>query len=122
MESKKISENVSEMTDNIKDYVHLKLNLLSLSLTEMLSHLASSMMILLIAFFTFLFFSLFASVAFILWYRDMGGHVSTGALIVALFYLVMGFVIILLRNPLIINPLVSQLSKMLTEDRDDNEE
>ena len=122
MESKKISENVSEMTDNIMDYVHLKLNLLSLSLTEMLSHLASSMMILLIAFFTFLFFSLFASVAFILWYRDMGGHVSTGALIVALFYLVMGFVIILLRNPLIINPLVSQLSKMLTEDRDDNEE
>ena len=122
MESKKISENVSEMTQHIKDYVHLKLNILSLSLTEMLSHMASFMMILLITFFTFLFFSLFASVAFILWYRDMGGHVSTGALIVALFYLVMGFVIILLRNPLVINPLVSQLSKMLTEDRDDNEE
>ena len=122
MESKKISENVSEMTQHIKDYVHLKLNILSLSLTEMLSHMASFMMILLITFFTFLFFSLFASVAFILWYRDMGGHVSTGALIVALFYLVMGFVIILLRNPLVINPLVSQLSKMLTEDRDDIEE
>jgi hypothetical protein len=121
MEPKKLSTNVSEITDNIKEYVQLRLKILSLSLTEMLSRLIGFAIILLIFFFTFMFMSLFGSVAFILWFRDNAGPAYVGAMIVALFYLFIGVLILLLRNTLIINPLVSQISKVLKEDENDDE-
>jgi len=121
MESKKISDNFSEITENIKEYVHLKIDILKLNLIEKSAHLASFVVIMLVFFVIFLFFSLFISLGFIFWFRDHAGPVYVGSLIVAAFYLILGGLIYLLRNTLFINPLVSQLSKILLEDPDDNE-
>jgi hypothetical protein len=123
MESKKISDNFSELTENIKEYVHLKFDIFKLSLTEKFARLASFAVIMLIFFIIFLFFSLFVSLAFILWFRDHIGPAYIGSLIVAASYLILGGVIYLLRNSLFINPLVEQLSQILLEEApDDNED
>ena len=122
MESKKISDNFSEITENIKEYVHLKIDILKLTLTEKFARLASFIVIMLIFFIIFLFFSLFVSLAFIFWFRDHAGPAYIGALIVAAFYLILGGLIYLLRNTLFINPLVAQLSQiLLEEDTNENE-
>jgi len=121
MECKKISDNFSEISENIKEYILLKIDILKLTLTEKFARLASFVVIMLIFFVIFLFFSFFISLAFIFWFRDHAGPLYIGALIVAAFYLILGGMIYLLRNALFINPLVSQLSKILLEDPDDNE-
>ncbi len=122
MESKKISDNFSEITENIKEYVNLKIDILKLTLTEKFARLASFIVIMLIFFIIFLFFSLFVSLAFIFWFRDHAGPAYIGALIVAAFYLILGGLIYLLRNTLFINPLVAQLSQiLLEEDTNENE-
>ena len=122
MECKKISDNFSEITENIKEYVHLKIDILKLTLTEKFARLASFVVIMLIFFIIFLFFSLFLSLAFLFWFRDHAGPAYIGALIVAAFYLILGGLTYLLRNTLFINPLVAQLSQiLLEEDTDDNE-
>jgi hypothetical protein len=122
MESNKISDNVSEMTGNIKEYVRLRLDLLKLSLTEKLARLASFCIILLIICIVFLFFSLFISIAFVLWFREYVGPVYVGALIVAGFYLLLGAVVYLFRNSLFVNPFISMLSKVFLEDHDEDDE
>jgi len=122
MESNKISDNFSEITENIKEYVRLKVDILKLTLTEKFARLASFVVIMLIFFVIFLFFSLFISLAFIFWFRDHAGPVYVGALIVAAAYLIMGGLIYLLRNILFINPLVAQLSQILLEEEPDDDE
>ena len=121
MQPNKISENFSEITENIKEYVQLKISILKLSLTEKFARLASFVVLMLIFFIIFLFFSLFVSLAFIYWFRDNAGPAYIGALIVAAVYLILGGLIYLLRHTIFINPLVSQLSKILLEDPDDYE-
>jgi hypothetical protein len=122
MESRKISENFSEITENIREYVLLKLDILKLTLTEKLARLASSLVIMLIFFILFLFISLFISLAFIFWFRDHAGPAYIGALIVAGFYLLVGCLIYLMRYTLFINPLVTQLSQILLEEEKDEDE
>lgn len=121
MEFKEISENFSDITENIKEYVHLKIDILKLTLTEKFAQLATFIVIILIFFVIFLFFTLFISLAFIFWFKDHAGPAYVAALIVAAFYLLLGGLIYLFRNSLFINPFVSQLSKILLEESDDNE-
>ena len=120
MESQKLSTNFNEISENVKSYISLKTDLLKLTLTEKLSLIISALLITIILFLVFLFISMFVSIAFIFWFRDHAGPLYVGALIVAGFYLIIGIVIFLLRNTLFIDPLVSQISKILLEEEDEN--
>lgn len=122
MELKQVSEHFSEITENVRQYVHLKIDILKVTFTEKIALLASSVVMMMIFFVLFLFFTLFISLAFIFWYRDHAGPAYIGALIVATFYMLLGGVIYLLRHTLFINPLVQQLSKIILEDSDEDEE
>lgn len=122
MESNKFSDNVSGMAENIRDYVRLKLSLLKLSLTEKIARLASFIVIIVVFCILFLFFSLFLSAAFILWFREHAGPAYVGALIVAGFYMLIAVIVYLMRNSLFINPFISILSEILLEDTDKDEE
>lgn len=122
MEFKKIPEHFSEITENIREYVHLKLDIMKLSVTEKVARLASYIVLMMIFFILFLFISLFLSLAFILWFRDHAGPAWAGSLIVAGFYILLGGVVYLMRNSLLINPFIVQLSKIILEDSDENEE
>jgi hypothetical protein len=119
MAAQKISENFSELADNVKRYVQLKIDLLKLNFLEKFSKLVSFVVITLVFFLLFLFIVLFISMGFIFWFRDNFGHEWLGAIIVACFYLLMGIVIWLFRFRLFLNPVVARLSKILFEDEDE---
>ncbi|MCX6251048.1 MAG: phage holin family protein [Bacteroidetes bacterium] len=118
MESQKISDNFSDLNGNVKEYVHLRFNLMKLIITEKLASVGTYFIITVVFFILFLFVLMFLSLAFILWFREYAGPSWVGALIVAGVYMVIGFIVYLLRNKLFINPLVAQLSKIILEDDD----
>ena len=120
MESQRISDNVSNISENVKGYIRLRTDLLKLTLTEKLSLIISALLISVIIFIVFLFISLFISIAFIFWFRDHAGPLYAGALIVAGFYFLVGCIVFFMRNRIFIDPLVSQISKILLEEEDEN--
>ena len=119
MESQKLSDNFTEISENVKEYIRLRTDLLKLTLTEKLSMILSALFITVILFLVFLFVCMFVSIAFIFWFRAHAGTLYGGALIVAGFYLLVGAVVYIMRNRLFIDPLVSQISKTLLEDEDE---
>jgi TRAP-type C4-dicarboxylate transport system permease small subunit len=121
MESNKISDNVSEIAENVRNYVQLRIDLLMLKLTEKLAKLVSHLLITVIFFIIFVLLTFFISLAFIFWFKDYIGPAWAGCLIIAGFYLVVGFIIYLLRTRLFVNPVVAQLSKILLEEEDEDE-
>jgi hypothetical protein len=121
MEPQRISDHFSELTESVKEYVRLRIDMLRLTLTEKLSRIFIYTIILMIFFILFNFIILFFSIAFILWFREHAGAAYLGAIIVAGFYIFIGILIWLLRRPLFIDPVVSQISKILMEDDHENE-
>ena len=121
MDAQRIKDNFSDLTDNVRKYVQLKIDLLKLNILEKFSRLVSSIIITMIFFLLILFIILFISMGFIFWFRDNMGPEWIGALVVAGFYVVIGFLVWLLRFRLFVNPVIKRLSKILFE-KDENEE
>ncbi len=122
MEQRKISENFSAMTDDVRQYIQLKLDMLRLVITEKMSKLTSFFMLGVIFLCFFFFFILFVSLAFLFWFKDHLGPAWAGSLIIAGFYLLLGFLAYRLRFKLFIDPLVSELSKIIMEGDEDDED
>ena len=97
----------------------MRLDLIKLRITEKLAHMASFLIIMILFSVLFLFFLMFISLAFIYWFRDNCGAAWVGSLIVAGTYLFIGFISYLLRYKLFINPVVTELSKIMMEEEDD---
>ena len=122
MEPRKISENFNEMTGDVRKYITLKMDMFKLVITEKMSRLTSFFMLGIIFLCFFLFFVLFVSLAFLFWFKDNIGPAWAGSLIVAGFYLFLAFLAYLLRFKLFIDPLVSELSKIIMEGDEDDED
>jgi hypothetical protein len=120
MESQKLSDNFNEISENVKTFIRLKIDFLKLTLTEKLSLIISALLISIILFLVFLFVSMFVSLAFIFWFRDHGGPLYAGAMIVAGFYFLVGVLVFFMRNKIFIDPLVSEISKILLEEEDED--
>lgn len=121
MESKKISENFSDLAANVKEYLLLHLDLAKIIVAEKLSKLITILVIVIAMFIMFLFFMTFLSVAFIFWFRDHGGQAYVGSLIVAGFYIVVAMIIYFMRTAILVNPLVLQITKILLEKKHEND-
>lgn len=116
----KIADNFSLLTENVKDYVNLRIDLTKLILTEKIAKLTSFFLIAVIFFILAMFLLLFLSMAFVFWFEQIG-PAWLGALIVTAFYILGGVLIYVRRHQFFINPLVSHLTKILMEDKDENE-
>lgn len=121
METGKISDNFSSLTENVKDYVNLRIDLIKLILTEKIAKLASFFLISVIFFILAMFLLLFLSLAFVFWFGEKIGPAWLGTLIVTVVYILGGVLIYTRRHQFFINPLVSQLTKILMEEKDENE-
>jgi uncharacterized membrane protein YqjE len=121
MEPGKISDNVSLLTENIKDYVNLRIDLAKLILTEKIAKLASFFLIAVIFFILAMFLLLFLSLSFVFWFGNDIGPAWLGALIITAVYILGGILIYFKRHQFFINPLVSHLTKILMEEKDENE-
>jgi len=118
MESGRISDNFSSLTENVKDYVNLRVDYVKLILTEKIAKLASFFLISVVYFILAMFLLLFLSLSFVFWYGDEIGPAFVGALIVTAFYIFIGVMLFLLRNKIFLNPLVTHLTKILMEGED----
>lgn len=121
MEKGRISDNFSMLTENVKDYVNLRIDLTKLILTEKIAKLASFFLIAVIFFILAMFLLLFLSLSFVYWYGDEIGPAYVGALIITAVYIVGGALIYVKRHEFFINPLVTQLTKILMEEKDEND-
>lgn len=117
----RISDNVSLLTENVKDYVNLRIDLAKLILTEKIAKLASFFLIAVIFFILAMFLLLFLSLAFVFGFGDSIGPAWLGALIVTAVYILGGTLIYVKRHQFFINPMVSHLTKILMEDKDEDE-
>jgi len=121
MESPKFSESVADLTEKVREYVRLRIDLFKLDLAEKLSTLITTLLISVIFFIVFLFFTLFLSLAFIFWFKEYVGDAWVGSIIVAGFYILVAIITYLLRDKLFLNRIVGQISKILLEEEDENE-
>jgi hypothetical protein len=121
MEPGRISDNFSLLTENVKDYVNLRIDLAKLVLTEKLARLVSFFLISVIFFILGMFLLLFVSLAFVYWFGADIGPAWLGALIVTAIYILGGVLIYTKRHEFFINPLVTQLAKILMEEKDEND-
>ncbi len=120
MEPNRISDNVSSMTENVKDYINLRIDYIKILLTEKIARLASYFLMSVIFFILGMFLILFISFAFVFWYGDEVGPTFVGALIIVGFYVLMGLVIYWMRYKLFINPLVKKLAKIIMEEENED--
>jgi len=121
METTKISENFSELTENVKDYVNLRIDYVKLLLTEKIAKLASFFLLSVIFFILAMFLLLFISFAFVFWFGEEIGPTYVGALIIVAVYILSGIAVYALRFKIFINPMVKHLTKILMEEPDEND-
>ena len=121
MAGTRISDNISQLSENVRDYVNLRIDLAKLTLTEKIARLASFFLIAVIFFILAMFLLLFLSMAFVFWFGNDIGPAWLGALIITAVYILGGVLIFVKRHQFFINPLVTHLSKILMEDKDENE-
>ncbi len=122
MESKKITENFTDLAGNVKEFLLLHLDLAKLVVSEKLSRLMAILLITFALYIVVLFFLAFVSFAFIFWFRDHVGEAYIGTLIVAGFYLIVALFIYFFRTAIFVNPLVLNITKILLESKNENEQ
>jgi hypothetical protein len=122
MESRRISDNFQELKTNVTEYIRLNVDLLKVNSTEKLAKLASFLLLLSLFFILVLIIVFFASIAFILWYGKETGSAYVGALIVTGAYFLIAMFAYMLRKRLFIIPITREISKIIMEDTDANEQ
>ncbi len=120
MESNRISDNVSSLTENVKDYVNLRIDYIKILLTEKIAKLASFFLISVIFFILAMFLILFISFAFVFWFGEEVGPTFVGSLIIVGAYIVIALLIYGMRYKWFINPLVKHLAKIIMEEENEN--
>lgn len=119
METEKFNKTLSETIDSIKTYVNLRTELVSLIFIEKASKIFSSVFMLII-FLQLLFFALlFLSLAFAAWFNAVTDSLYTGYLILACFYLLIGFIIYISRKRFFVDPMIKGFTETLYEEEDD---
>ncbi len=118
MDARKISDDFSSLSGNVKGYIRLKLELYKLMVAEGVAQLLSSIMISLVVLLLSIFFLFFLALAFVYWYGEVVGHMYVGALIVTAFYLVISVIVFIFRDKLFIDPLITKLTSLMDEEED----
>jgi|GEM_PF-889154 len=120
-QARKFSEDFSSLSDNVKGYVRLKLELYKLMAVEGIAQLLSGIMMMLVVMLLAFFFLFFLALAFVYWWGEVVGPMYVGALIVVAFYLVAAVIVYIFREQLFINPLITRLTNVTHEEGSDEE-
>ena len=121
MPDKSISERFLELLDQAKTYVDLQIRYFKLTLGERLFWFISTILVRIILFWTILLTFIFGSLAFVYWFGERTGNLPGGFLIAGGFYLLCGILLLVFRNPLIIDPLVRIYYRLMELDENEKE-
>jgi hypothetical protein len=122
METPKFSESMNTLSDHLKEYVNLRVDLLKLVLVEKMSRLTSLLLLLIFVLILVMFAGVFLGLAFVLWYGQNVGPMWAGALIIVGVLVLKGTILYLFRKRFLLNPVIKQLSKIIMEEPGDGEE
>lgn len=115
----KLTNNLTELSDSVKQYFHVKIDLIKLLLLRKISKSLSFVFELLIITLLLMLFAAFAATAFILWYGLTYNDYLTGVLIAAGFMLFLLVVFLMIRKKLFGSVFLSKISNIIFEEDED---
>jgi hypothetical protein len=121
MSNNSLSDNFTDLYDSVKSYVEARLILFKLKVTEKITRTGTYFISTFVILSVFLFALLFLSFAFSFWYGQRYGDIAGGFLISAGFYILLAFIIYLLRKPLFSNNIVKNVSTIIFSEEEENE-
>jgi hypothetical protein len=108
-----IFSQVQHLAEEVKAYVNVRIDLAKLTVAETASKIVADTAATIISGLIFLFFLFFASVGLALFLSSLIGNAYSGFLIVAGVYLLLGFLIWLLREKWIRIPVMNAIIRQL---------
>lgn len=102
---------LEELAASLKAYVNTRITSVKLSVAEKTAQVIANMIVGLVVAFVFICFLIFSSIALALWLGEWMGKPWAGFLIVAVLYLLLGFVVWIARVKFIRLPLMNILIK-----------
>ena len=118
MESSNFESSLKEALVELKHYFDLQLRYQKLVLTKKLSELSSLFILFILLLGISVFVLVFLSLSFVEWYAAHGDRLH-GRLIVTLFYVLLGFILVIFRKGLIYSPMRRLLGDILLDGEDD---
>ncbi len=116
MNMSEIGDKIEDLTSNVKDYVNTQYQLAILKAGNIVSTIGARIVGTFILVAIFSFFVIFISTSAGFYLSKVTGSREMGFLIVALFYLVVGLVLLIFRKKLVIGPIRNNFIKQIFKD------
>lgn len=118
----KVFAKAEELTENIKELVHVKLDSVKLTVAEKSSKVAANIISAIIVTLTMLFFIVFFSVALAYFLAEILNSAWAGFLLVSGIYLLAAIIMRLIKERAIRIPIMNSILSQLSKEDEDNEE
>lgn len=118
----KVFSKIGELTDNIREYINIRIEAVKVRTAEKVSALIANAMAGLVVVLVIFFFVLFAGTALSFVVGAWIGKIWAGFLIVAFIFLLAGIIIWTARGKLIRLPLMNAMIRLLINEEDDEED
>lgn len=116
--SKKLTNNIAELNDSVKQYVQIKFDLFKLMLLKKSSSFVSYILGYLVIILFSLFIIMFLGAAFAIWYGQKFNNYLEGVLIATGILVLLAVLFIIFRKRILTNPLLKNFSEVLFEDEE----
>ena len=113
---------VEELADHVKEYVNNRIASVKLSVAEKTSAVLSNIIAMIIVLTVFVFFIVFAGIGLAFVFAKLTGEYYWGFLIVAGIYLLIGFLVWVLKEKLIRLPIMNAILQQLFKEEENDEQ
>jgi hypothetical protein len=120
MENKSLSENLSILNDSVKKYLNARLELAKIKMMAKATRIGTYFFSTMVVLITLAFFFLFLAFAFSFWYAENFGNIYEGFLLSGGGFVVLGLIILLLRNQIFSNSIVRNIADILMSDEEND--
>jgi uncharacterized membrane protein (UPF0182 family) len=104
---------IEEVTDNLKEYINTRYEILLLKAGEKTANIASQLSVAILLLFSFILFIIFLSMGAGYYVSDLLHSTYAGFMIVAGFYLLLIIVVLLVRKGMIMKPMRNKIIREL---------
>ena len=111
------NKKVEELTESVKNYINTNIELIKLQLTERISVVVPSLLSSLIMAMILLIFVLFISIVAGFYFSKLFGDFTLGFGIIAVFYLLLGIILLIGKKKIIENPLRDKIIKKIINNK-----
>ena len=122
MRNRTLEENIEDFGESVKGYITARINLMKLVLLEKVANAVTYIFSVMLAIIVIASSLLLFTLAFSFWYGNTQGSVAAGLLISAIFYVVVGLIIFLLRHRIFTDNIIKNIGKLLLPPEEGNDE